>query len=114
MRQARWREGRGRRGARGTAFPYLVVVFVCLVAFCSLGVEVGRVLAARGELQLAADAAARYAVTGLSDGYVAARDRALAAAAENMADGAAVVLDPASDVEFGTWDPYARTFTVLS
>jgi Flp pilus assembly protein TadG len=99
---------------RGTAFPYLVVVFVCLVAFCSLGVEVGHVLAARGELQHAADAAARYAVTGLSDGYLAARDRALAAAAENKADGAAVSLDPAADVEFGTWDPYARTFNLLS
>ena len=94
--------------------PYVSVAFACLVGFCSLAVDVGRVMVAKGELQLAADAAARYGITGMSGGYLAARDRAVAAAADNKADGTSVALDPNVDVEFGTWDPYARVFTALS
>src|SRR5437764_13345946 len=94
--------------------PYVTIAFACLVGFCSLAVDVGRVMVGKGERQLAADSAARYAITGMSGGYVAARDRAVAAAADNKADGATVVLDPNLDVEFGTWDPYARVFTALA
>lgn len=98
----------------GTAMPYLMVCLTALMAFVSLAVDVGRVQVAKGELQLAADAAARHAVTGLPNGYRSALDRAVAAAGDNRADGAPVTLVGNEDVDFGTWDPDARVFAPLN
>ncbi len=103
---------------RGIAMIWAVVVLVALMGFCSLAVDYGRVQLVKTELQRAADAACRYGVTGLVSGLPdlisAAQSRAVAAAADNLADNQSVVLNSASDVEFGTWNPTARTFTVLS
>jgi Flp pilus assembly protein TadG len=93
---------------------FLSVAFVVLLAFCSLAVDLGRVQLVKTELRRAADAAARYAITGLPTGVAAAQDWALAAAAENKADGTPVVLDRTLDVEFGTWNPVARSFAPLA
>src|SRR5688572_19678299 len=57
---------------RGSALMYLTVTLVALVAFVSLAVDLGRVQLVRGELQLAADAAARHAAAGLSAGVTTA------------------------------------------
>lgn len=91
-----------------------VVALLALTAFCSLAVDYGRVQLAKSELQHAADAAARYAGTGLSAGTAEARRRAVAAAADNKADGTPVALDADNDVEFGTWNEQTRTFAPLS
>ena len=100
---------------RGSALPYLAVGFVALIAVSSLAVDLGRVRLVKAELQLAADAAARHAVVGLPDGgYRIAQDRAVDAANDNKADGTPVNLNVNDDIEFGTWDPYTRTFTVVS
>ena len=88
-----------------------IIAFTALMAFVSLAVDLGRVQLARTELQQAADAAARFAAVGLVNGVSAAQDNAVAAAAENRAAGKPVVLVRDEDVEFGTWDAAARTFT---
>lgn len=109
------RPGPCRHVCRGTALIYLTVAMVALTAFSSLAVDLGRVYVARAELQLAADAAARHGAAGLKQGVSTARSNAVAAAADNTADGQSVVLDPSKgDVEFGTWDAASRTFTVLT
>jgi len=78
-----------------------------------LAVDLGRVYVARAELQLAADAAARYGAAGMATGVTAAINNAVDAADDNKADGAPVVLDRAADVELGTWDQTTKTFTAL-
>jgi hypothetical protein len=92
-----------------------MATIVAMIAFSSLAVDLGRVYVARAELQLAADAAARYAVAGLGSGIDTARANAVAAANDNKADGTPVVLitHHDRDVEFGTWDARTRTFTQL-
>jgi len=92
---------------------YVAVATVALLAVCSLAVDLGRVRLVKAELQLAADAAARHAVVGLPNGYLTAEDRAVDAADDNKADGTAVVLNRAQDLEYGTWDAYTRAFTPL-
>jgi len=74
----------------------------------ALAVDMGRINAARAELQTAADATARYAATGLSSGTAA--QRAATAAAESRIDGQALTLLP-QDVQIGRWISGAFTVT---
>src|SRR3954464_3731204 len=53
---------------RGMSLIYMAVAVPVLAGFCSLAVDWARVQLVKSELQAAADAAARYAVTGLADG----------------------------------------------
>lgn len=85
---------------------YTLIAMGVLCAFVSLAVDMGRVQVAKSELRVAADAAARYAATGLSDNTY--RTKAQAVAAQNTCDGTAVTL-LASDVETGTWSNGAFT-----
>jgi Flp pilus assembly protein TadG len=101
-------------GRRGSALVYLTATLVALLAFASLAIDVGRVLVVRSELQLAADAAARYGAKGLTSGVTTAQSFAVDAADDNLADGAAVVIDPGTDIEFLSWNPSARTYTTLT
>lgn len=77
-----------------------------LIGFVSLGVDLGRVQLAKTELRRAADAAARYALQGISDGTAVAKG--VASGAENKVDESAVALLNA-DVETGTWASGAFT-----
>src|SRR5438034_11489379 len=85
---------------RGMTLIYVTVCFALLCGIVSFAIDLGRVQAAKTELQRAADAAARYAVTGIADNT--ARTKAIAAAAGNYADGSTVVLRN-GDVSIGTW-----------
>jgi len=71
-----------------------------ILAMVSLAVDVGRVQLAKTELRRAADAAARYAASGISSSTHIAR--AQTAAAENTVDGASLAL-LTSDIELGNW-----------
>ena len=107
------RRARARR--RASALVYVTAAFVALAALGSLAVDLGRVYLVRSELQLAADAAARYAAAGFVDGGITgAEDNAVNAADDNTADGTPVVLQPAEDIEFGTWNASTRQFTTLA
>lgn len=87
---------------------------VALIGFASLAVDLGRVYVVRSELQLAADAAARYGAAGLTTGVSTAETFAVDAANDNLADGTPVVLNTSTDVEFGLWTASNRTFAVLT
>jgi hypothetical protein len=82
------------------------------MAFLSFAVDWGHVQLVKTELQRAADAAARYGAAGLEQSPGHARSNAIAAAADNTADGSAVTIQN-SDVEFGSWNASTQTFTVL-
>jgi hypothetical protein len=101
------------RASRGVAIVYLAFGLVALIAITSLAVEVGRVHLAKSELQSAADAATRAACAQLAYGTSTARRAAVAAAAANYCNGAAVALDSSKEIEFGTWDYATKLFTVL-
>jgi Flp pilus assembly protein TadG len=100
---------------RGTSLIYMTAAMVVFVAIVSLAVDVGHVRVVKNSLQNAADAASRYAASGLSSGGVAAaQSNAVTAAGNNKADNTAVVVDPNNDVEFGAWDSTTHGFTVLT
>lgn len=102
------------RSRRGVSAIMTLLMLVALTGLVSMGVDIGRVQVAKTELQTAADAAARTAAGELGSGVTTARAAAVAVAGANNCDGSPVVLEPAADVEFGTWDAAARTFTPLA
>ncbi len=93
---------------------YTTVTLVALLGFSSLAVDYAHVQLVKTQLQQAADAAARGAVSQLSSGVSATQTAAVTWAGLNTADGTAVVMDPVNDVDFGTWDTTAHTFTLLT
>ena len=90
------------------------VGMVAFAGFVSLGVDVAHVRLVKIQLQSAADASARYAAVGSQTSLAQAKNNAVAAAADNTADGTTVDVDPSRDVDFGTWDSSHKTFTVLT
>jgi len=102
----------GRR-ARGTALVLIVTSMIVLIGLTSLAVDVGRVQIAKTELQRAADASARYAVSLVGSSVATVRAAAKDAADDNKVDSSALILAN-NDIEFGTWSRQARTFTVLT
>jgi Flp pilus assembly protein TadG len=87
--------------SRGYALVWLAVAMTAMMGLVSFGVDMGRVEMAKTQLRRAADAAARYAAPGVSDGT--ATSRAIAAAADNLVDGTPLVLLN-SDVTTGRWN----------
>jgi Flp pilus assembly protein TadG len=96
------------------AVLYTLIAMPLVFAFISFAVDIGHVQLVKTELQAASDAASRAASLELNNGTLAATNAAVQVAALNKADGSAVTLTPASDVEFGMWDSTARSFTVLT
>ncbi|MGE5611770.1 MAG: TadG family pilus assembly protein [Bacillota bacterium] len=99
---------------RGFAAVYTVILLIALCGIVSLAVDMGRAQLAKTELQTAADAAVRAAAGGFDGGAAQARLDAAEVAAANRCNGRPVLLEPAADVEFGTWDPETKTFTAVS
>jgi Flp pilus assembly protein TadG len=102
-----------RGGSRGGILVYALLTIVILSGLTSLAVDYGRVQLAKGELEHAADAAARFGATGLALGTSTASANAVQAAADNVADGSSVVLDPNNDIDFGIWSTTAHTYTQM-
>lgn len=100
--------------SRGVAVVYVTVSLIVIFAVIALATDFGQAVLARSELQTAADAAARAAAMDLGSGPPTARASAANVAGQNTCAGEAVQLDQQADVEFGTWDPSAHTFTLLS
>ncbi len=94
---------------QGVVLIYSLVILTALLAMASLAVDYGHVQQAKGEVQRAADAAARagaYQLAAGGDPAVAAAAAVLAAgtiAADNPSDGNPLVLAP-GDVQVGNWD----------
>ncbi|MDB5328414.1 MAG: Endoglucanase [Phycisphaerales bacterium] len=95
--------------SRGFTIIYGSIVIVAMFAMVSLSVDWGRVQTAKSELQDAADAASRYAVSGITDSSYLTK--AQQAAAQNNVDGSSLTLTSA-DVDVGTWNYTTRAFAV--
>ena len=100
--------------SRGSVLVYVIVMMTALTGFASLAVDYARVQLVKTELLRAADAAARAAASQLANGVTATQNAAVTWGGYNLADTTSVVIDPTNDVDFGTWDTSARTFTVLT
>jgi hypothetical protein len=98
------------------ALVYCAVFVVGMCAVGSLALDYGRAQCVKTELRRAAEAAAFAAIQEIRDGngITAAQNAAVSAAALNLADGSAVVVDPDADVEFGTYDASTDTFETLT
>lgn len=93
------------------SMAYGVLLFPVLIGFTSFGVDVARVRLAKSELSSAVDAAARRGASYLPNGTTAVKNAAVALAALNNVDGSPLVLDPANDIDVGTWNAGTKTFT---
>jgi hypothetical protein len=94
----------------------LVWMIAGMAGFCaiaSLAVDYGRVQVVKSELRRAADAAARAAASDVAN-TTNAETLAVQYAAANTADGGSVILVPATDMKFITWNPNSRTYTELT
>ena len=99
---------------RGSTLVYCCVATFAMAGFVAFGVDWGRVQLTKSELRAAADAAARYAVSGLQNdlsGNSAAASNAALSVAQNKANGRAIVFNAAEDMVIGVWSKSARTFT---
>lgn len=92
---------------------YAVIAMAGTFIAASFAIDYGRVQLAKTELRRAADSGARAAAQFLGN-TAAAQSMAVSYAGQNKCDGSAVVIDPAADVEFGSWDITTRTFTLLT
>lgn len=104
------------RHRKGSCMLYAAVSFATLCALTSLAVDYGRVEVARAQLQAAADAAARYAVSGVKHeigGVSAAQGMARANLRENRVDSRAL-LDSQATIEVGRWRTSSKKFSVES
>jgi len=97
---------------RGNVLIYAVLALVAIAAVLSLVLDSAHVRTVKTELQSAADSAARAAAQNMQSGTWAAQSAAVAAAAANFADGTSVVVDPTTDIDFGTWSN--GSFTAIS
>lgn len=89
----------------------LMSIMAGMVAFA---IDCGMMALAREQLQVAADCAALAGADALVTGPAAAVITAQNFAQANTAGGTAVVVDPSQDIQLGTWDKNALTFTALS
>ncbi|MBC7783489.1 MAG: hypothetical protein H7144_06585 [Burkholderiales bacterium] len=98
---------------RGVTLVFATVLMAVLLGFLVLAVDVGRVALAKSELQATADAAARYAATGMitsSTKSTTAYNHAALVCADSKVEGRTVTLT-SSDVEIGVWNAGTRAFT---
>jgi Flp pilus assembly protein TadG len=97
-----------RRRRAGYALIYVSIALVAFTGICALAVDWGRVQLAKTELRRTCDAAARYAITGVSDGTALAKANWIAG--QNPVDGRPIAFT-ATEVETGIWDPASLQFT---
>ena len=114
-----------REKNRGMAVLYIGIAILAVFGVISLAVDVGRIRVAKGQVQTAADAAAMAAALsipkidlsgGNSFDFDDVDQQAVSLASVNVVtvDNVSVTLQPVNDVDYGTWDVNARTFTVLA
>jgi Flp pilus assembly protein TadG len=104
-----------RQAARsGIVFVYLSVIMVVLFALATLAVDFAHVQTSKQELEIATDAAGRYAAAGLLStnlGVSGASANAAAVMAENKVDGQPAPFNPSTDIATGIWNSTTQTFT---
>ena len=106
---------RGRREReRGVTAVVVAIVITVIAGFAALVINVGHMMAIRGQLQGATDSAALAAAVeldGSAEGLELAKDAAVSYAGRHATDrGMSVVVRRDDDVIFGEWHFAARTF----
>jgi hypothetical protein len=96
------------------ALIYVAAMMVLLLGFASLAVDWGQVQLAKTQLMEATDAAARAAAASIASGVSSAQTAAVTFGGYNSVNGTSFVVNPNTDIDFGTWTTGSRTFTVLS
>jgi Flp pilus assembly protein TadG len=99
---------------KGAIMPLMALLIVFATGVLAFAIDCGTITLARTQLQAAADGAALAAASALSTSTTAATTAAQTIAQANKAGGANISIVTSSDVEFGTWDSSAATFTVLT
>lgn len=108
VRKAAAAAGRPRR--RGMMIVYLIVILSIIFGLASLAVDYGRVQIAKTQLQIATDAAVKWAAKSATGAKAELHARATDAAGDNKVNGETPVYALA-DVEIGAWNAVTRTFT---
>ncbi len=103
----RLRSRRARRGAIVVLAAFMIIAMLGMIAFA---IDVGVILLLKTQLQVAADSAAMAAAAVLGGESSDPIGTGQEFAAYHKAGGKAVTLG-ANDIEYGTWDSTARTFT---
>lgn len=96
---------------KGAIIVFAAVLLVMVFAFVAFTVDIGYITVVRGQLQLAADAAALGSAQDIPVGNALVRASAKDLAGRNEAAGVSVLLDD-SDIELGYFDHEARSFVV--
>jgi hypothetical protein len=103
---------------QGSILVFVTISLVALIGFAAWSTETGRAWQAKSQLQRAADSAALAGVGNLFSAdfltvdEAAARTAATTYGAQHKALGTNLTI-PAADVEVGSWDMAAQTFTAL-
>jgi hypothetical protein len=99
----------------GLSVIYVGIIFLALIGFAGLAVDVGRMRLAREMLQTSADSGACAGAANLPVGTQNAIDKAVEFGQKNpFVDNASLCqIDPSQDVIIGLWDPVARKFHTL-
>ncbi len=109
-----------RETQRGTAVVLVALVLVVLLGFAALAIDVGRLVVAKQELQVVADAAALAGAARLRQGMDVGptTQAAVDVGSGNAVLGESLTLDPDQDVQVGAWDseteqivPWSPAFT---
>ncbi|MCH7721160.1 MAG: Tad domain-containing protein [Planctomycetes bacterium] len=101
---------RGSTRCRGAVAPLVAVLFVVLMGFTALAVDIGFVFNSRGEMQNAVDAGALAGAGALELGNAEVETRARNATQRNSVAGAGVA-DEEIVVTIGYWDGVGLTFS---
>ena len=96
---------------RGAVLVYSIILMSALTAMGSLAIDYARVQIVKNQMLTAADSAVRAGASGFAVSTDEAIARAVVAAGKCKVDGAYLVLDPAFDIQVGTWNTATRTFT---
>ena len=109
-----WRRQPSRH--RGGVLVYIVMTMTALMGICSLAVDLGRIQAAKTEIQSCADATARayieyYSVYGTA--YANSNGPQLYASSNNPVDSGSGV-SPTVSVVWGYWNTSSNTFSTSS
>lgn len=102
-----------RQHRRGTVIILSAVLMTVLIGMVAFSIDCGMIVAARTQLQAAADAGARAGASSLRSGPSAAIASAEQFAESNNVIGGQVSIVVSEDVELGRWSKSTKTFTPL-
>jgi len=102
------------RQRQGTVILLSAVLLTVLIGMVAFSIDCGMIVAARTQLQAAADAGARAGASSLRSGPSSAIASAKQFAESNNVIGGKVSIVTSEDIELGRWNKTTKTFTPLT